>query len=148
MCRPSPLNLESYGIASFSFMTDKEYVLDKGLDLNGCKITVDREYKTNTENDSYHMVELKIFVRPKKRGTFPYKIKLELGGFFITNKSDQYTEDTLRAIVYINGASMLYGVAREYIFMATCHNMCGPFMLPSVSFRPDSDKGEKAVSGK
>lgn len=134
MFHPSPLKLEGYGIRAFSFSTDGEYDPENAIDYDGLKLNVEREYKTNTENPSLHFIKMKISAKPKEKGAFPYSISLDIGGIFEARPTETCTEDKLKAIMYINGATILYGVAREYIYMATCHNMCGPFMLPSVSF--------------
>lgn len=148
MFLPSPLKLEGYGISSFSFSTNKDYNPETGINYDGLKLKVDRDYKTNVDDPALHLVEMKISVKSKKKGDFPYIIDIELGGVFEAKATEKCPEEKLKGAVYINGASILYGVAREYIYMATCHNMCGPFMLPSISFAPDPKSSETQAKKK
>ncbi|MBT9748627.1 protein-export chaperone SecB [Desulfovibrio desulfuricans] len=136
MFQSSPLKLEGYGISSFGFSTDQGYNPEKGINGDNIKLSVEKKYKKNTEDSSLHLIEMKISVKPKESGGFPYTINMEIGGVFRTEVTEHCPEDKLAGIVAVNAPSLLYGVAREYIFIATCHNMCGPFMLPSISFIP------------
>lgn len=134
MFLPSPLKLEGYGIEAFSFSTSKGYNPDQPIDCDGLKLTVEREYRTHKDNQSIHFIKLHIVAKPKKKGSFPYSLALSIGGVFEAKATERCPDEKLKGVVYANAPSILYGVAREYIYMATCHNICGPFMLPSISF--------------
>lgn len=148
MFLPSPLKIQGYGITDFSFTTDRDYDPEGEIDYDALNLNVERSYKTNIENPSLHFVRIKIFITPKEKGTFPYNISLDIGGVFEAKATERCPDEKLKGVVYVNGPTILYGIAREYLFMATCHNMCGPFMLPSVSFAPQPPPQKNTIQSK
>jgi len=62
----------------------------------------------------------------------PYSGSIVMEGFFRVH--DSVAEDIMPKIVAINGASILYGSARDYIALITSRSVNGEFVLPSVSF--------------
>lgn len=78
-----------------------------------------------------HTVELTLDGSPKPDSAFAYTFTIKLVGFFDGRQLPELDRD---AIVAVNGASMLYGVAREMLLSITSRAAQGPVMLPSVNF--------------
>lgn len=69
----------------------------------------------------------------------PYDISLEAVGRF-TEELD-VSLDERRDIVAINGGSLLYSAAREFVLMVTGRGPNPPYRLPTIRFSP-SDRDE------
>lgn len=132
---PSPLNLQGYGITEYKFSTSKDYDATQGLQQQNAQIRVKREHKINQTDPTLHLISLEVTVKARKKN-FPYSIKAVIAGIIRENFVVDEPEIKKKNIVAINGASLLYGALREYIYITTAHSMCGPYMLPTMSFLP------------
>nr|MDP9360952.1 protein-export chaperone SecB [Acidobacteriota bacterium] len=62
----------------------------------------------------------------------PYSINLDIVGYFLFAAGT--SEDLMFRMIYANGASILYGVARGFVGQATGAAKYGQFVLPAVNF--------------
>lgn len=62
-----------------------------------------------------------------------YHFRLRMIGFFRWTGGEQ-TEQDVAQIVAVNGASILYSSAREYLLMLTSRTPWGQITLPTMSF--------------
>lgn len=76
-------------------------------------------------------VQLRLRAEPKEGGKFPYKLEIELLGVF---DGERLSEEKRDALVAVNGASLLYGAAREIVLGLTSRSLMGAVLLPSVTF--------------
>lgn len=144
MYQPSPLDLISYGVYTFNISTNDEYDLDSNESpyfLNA-KYDVKHRYGIKQNDENIFFIELRISVTPKPKNQIPYNIKLRLAGVFHINEKVKFPKDK-RDILIVNATSILYGIAREYVSLATCHSKGGSLMLPSVSFAPKVKRPRK-----
>jgi preprotein translocase subunit SecB len=77
---------------------------------------------------------------------FPYTFNARLEGVFHINHNGDL--DERKSLVVCNGASMLYGAAREILLMTTARHKYGAVLLPSANFngmRPNN--GQSKVAG-
>lgn len=145
---PTPLELLFYGVESFSFHINSR--LNENIEpvTDAVNINVTTKHMVAADNDRINKVELDINVSSKGRKHPPYKIKLSMIGIF--EVTEECPEQHAVRLAQINGASILYGAAREYIFASTAHGKYGSYTLPSISFRPqqkDSLPGNGAPQG-
>jgi preprotein translocase subunit SecB len=92
-----------------------------------------------------HTVELKLEAEPNADTPgFPYKLQITLVGVF---DGRQLPEEKREALVAVNGASMLYGVAREILLGLTSRAVQGAVMLPTVEFSQLAEQIKPAVVG-
>jgi preprotein translocase subunit SecB len=91
-------------------------------------------------------VTLILLQQPTAKANFPYEFRLELVGFFRCSV-EGIEPETEERMVRINGASMLYGIAREIVRANTERGPWSGVMLPTISFyEPPPETSEtKAV---
>lgn len=91
--------------------------------------------------ESHYSVDLTLTAGPKEgQSNFPYRLKIQLLGIF---DGRDLPEEKREALVAVNGASMLYGVAREVLLSLTSRSVGGPVMLPTVEFSQFGDSLQK-----
>ena len=87
--------------------------------------------------ESRYSVDLTLTAGPREgHSDFPYRLKIQLLGIF---DGRDLPEEKREALVAVNGASMLYGVAREVLLSLTSRSVGGPVMLPTVEFSQFGD---------
>lgn len=77
-------------------------------------------------------VLLAINCDPSEKSHFPYSFVISLEGVFSIKHDGDLNER--KRLVMCNGASMLYGSAREMLLSLTARQKNGPMLLPSVNF--------------
>lgn len=95
------------------------------------KVAVDKD----PDNDTYQ-VTLEITAMPEdETKRIPYAIHLIVVGMFSVDEKWPDPEKLLK----VNGASILYSAAREFIITVTSRGPWPPTTLPTISFLPISD---------
>jgi len=84
------------------------------------------------------VVQLDVTVAPKEKGPFTYKAFLKVIGFF--NVSAEMREEEIPSFVEVNGGSILFSAAREYLLILTSRGPWPPLALPTVRIVPDELK--------
>lgn len=77
-------------------------------------------------------ISLRLRTPARGQAQRPYKIDVELAGFF--RLSGEFDEQEAARLVAVNGSSVLYSAAREYVWMVTSRGPWGPYQLPTVNF--------------
>jgi preprotein translocase subunit SecB len=75
---------------------------------------------------------LKVDFQPAAEANVPYSFSLNLTGLFKTSTS--ISEERVEKLVKTNGATILYGIAREMVRNLVGSGPCDGPILPSVSF--------------
>ena len=73
---------------------------------------------------------------------YPYKIHMTVIGIFQVD----INKDDYEKLLYINGSSILYSAAREFLITITCRGPWAPVNLPTYSFL-DKLKAASQTSG-
>jgi preprotein translocase subunit SecB len=136
--KASPLLLRHYYVISLNVAANPNFKPDQPIDLSWEDFSVESEYSPAPHTAQWQ-VRLHVQHRAHAQRNYSYSFSVEMLGLMNVNPS--FPADRHKELVEVNGASMLYGAAREIIRSATAH---GPFLailLPSVSFVPS-----KAVS--
>ena len=132
----SRLKLEQYNLTGFSLdPIDGAEPVALGAYANPS----DANFGSNTNFQTVQLengeqrftVELNLHAEPREGGTFPYRFKIALVGLF---DGHDLPEERREPLVCVNGASMLYGVAREMLLGISHRFIHGPIMLPTVHF--------------
>lgn len=92
-----------------------------------------------------YKVSLDVSVDPatKKPALEPYAVKIKIVGFF-TFKGE-ITNDQREKMLKLNGATILYGVARGIIAQTTGGGFHGKYILPAVNFVDMFKKKENQI---
>lgn len=126
----APLEIKRYFFPLVHVAADPQYELGTGMD----KVNFDvRTSVTKDENDLYQ-VAVEIIAEPEdEKHRIPYSIHLIGVGLFTVSEKWKEPEKILK----INGASMIYSAAREFLITVTARGPWPPVILPTISFKDD-----------
>lgn len=78
-----------------------------------------------------HSVSMKLELTPKESRVFPYRIEIHIVGIF---DGHDLPADRRDGLVAANGATLLYGAARDMVLTLTMRTFLGAVLLPTVAF--------------
>lgn len=152
--RQSPLQLNHYQlleviispIDGYKATDDNMYPPIESAEI---KANLEVGYPTDVENPDDFIVGLTLYVAPKEKNNFPYDITVGIRGFFST-LDDVVPDSEKQTFVAVNGASILYGVLRDFILSTTARFEFKSIMLPTVNFLDIKERfeGKKNLSPK
>ena len=70
----------------------------------------------------------------------PYDFFISITGFFTCPSTEEECGETLgklAPLIYVNGSSLLYSMAREYVRNITSGGPYGQYLLPTFRFNPE-----------
>ena len=100
-------------------------------------IEVETQIGQNDVDPQNWRVEINIQSGQKTR-SFPYSIDLGITGYF--RVVDEYPSEKAPLLVEVNGPSILYAAAREFVSILTSRGPYPPMLLPSLSFIPEPEE--------
>lgn len=132
MIPPPPLDIRQYEVETFAFYAHPDF--DSSRDNLGA-LDVNFNITQNAEEEREFRIDMKVRLaekgdRPDENA--PYSITLDIVGYFLFAAGT--SEDLMFRMIYANGASILYGVARGFVGQATGAAKYGQFVLPAVNF--------------
>lgn len=151
----APLQLDHYHFTSLSILareniniqeSEHNSVLYPKFEQNDIKTTISLGEPENETDPHQFVVLLNIFCDPEKNSTFPYSFAASLEGVFTITHTGPLEER--KKLVVCNGASMLYGAAREVLLSLSARQKYGAMLLPSANFNgmgPDSLSDKKQI---
>jgi preprotein translocase subunit SecB len=119
----SPLQLESCRLISISV----EAVPDAG---KGRNISISAKVELGQAQDNARRWRMVLTVTLAAES--PYTGHVSVEGFFTV--LDSFPDENMQKLVAVNGASILYGSAREFVSNLTSRSTNGELLLPSMSF--------------
>lgn len=132
MAQP-PLQLEESYFDVVSLEADPEYVPDAEARPQRHGVEMQLGLATVDDSPGVWRVSLDIHDKVIDEEASRYRFRLRVIGFFRWSTEGQ-PEDQVAQIVAINGASILYSSAREYLLMITSRAPWGQLSLPTMSF--------------
>lgn len=134
--KSSPLQLEHYFLAESHCKARTEppgegYESWGPADAEWFKTEV-RMFRGEDEAD-FFQIQLSIETVSEAESSLPYEILLHIIGYFRVDPD--FKHDNLEHLVQVNGASVLYSAARDFVLTLTSRGPWGPLMLPTVNFR-------------
>lgn len=146
----SPLQLDASVVSRLNFEADPEFQPDE----DGGEVKVDVSLDSNSGESESWRIRLTIAFGPKSKARSPYRGELEVHGYFHFSDDSVPSNEAAR-LVAVNGASMLYSGAREYLLLVTSRGPWPPIRLPTVSFRdievvqrePETDAAPQSGGG-
>lgn len=132
----SPLQLLEYFVADFHFTLNTRFDPQKDLELKIEELDATPRCEKHADNPFKWTVVLELKYQPSAETNTPYIFSIVLVGMFEVAKG--FEDDLVDRLVRTNGASVLYGIARELIREQTARGPDGPLILPTASFVPES----------
>ena len=132
--KPAPISLIEYFATDLAFSANPNFAPDKPTEMKESEFGVDVRLQRAPEVTEEHrwQLTLEIKCQTAPETNFPYSFRLVMVGFF-SAASTVKPEDEER-MVKIQGASVLYSMAREIVRAVTGRGPHRPVMLPTVSF--------------
>lgn len=128
----SPLQLIEYFVSEFHYGINSRYDGTKDLELRPDELAVETNCSPGKANPRVWTVTLQLKYQPAAERNTPYVFSISVVGFFEVAKIIE--DGRMPVLVRTNGASVLYGTAREIIREQTSRGPAGPFLLPTASF--------------
>lgn len=132
--KASPLTLHDYFVTDLTFSVNTSFDPQKDASLCFHDLSIERHLRPEEQDSLKWQLTLRLRQQASPEKNSPYAFSLVLVG--ILEVSAACPEDKRRRLVEVNGASMLFGAAREILRAVTSR---GPYLqtiLPSVSFYP------------
>jgi preprotein translocase subunit SecB len=149
----SPLQVKHYHFTALSVMARPDVDIEK-LDYGSepyppteeanIRVEVSLGEPSGESDPHQFVINLNITCNPGEQSHFPYLFAASLEGVFTINHEGDLEER--KRLVVCNGASMLYGAAREQLLSLTARHRYGPMLLPAANFNglaPAAELNEK-----
>jgi len=94
------------------------------------------QHKKQESEERLYQVSLTVSLHEKQDHIMAYKAEIQAVGF--VKVEEHIDAGRQENFAVINGASILYGAIREYLYMLTSRGPFEPVYLPTVSFMPAS----------
>lgn len=129
--RISPLRLKNSIISGASFRSSDQFV-PKGQSGSDLPPELKAEVSRAKRIDGHREWRVELKVSLEEGPSVPYFFSITVVGYF--EISEEIDDSTSENIVAVNGPTLLFGSAREFITLITGRGPHGPFQLPAVSF--------------
>lgn len=141
----SPLVIEFYYYRRAHFELKKRFAMEfkeTSPDSITPHIEVNSETGQNENDPQRWRVNIDFKVGHKERN-FPYVVEIGMTGYFRVR--DGYPAEKAELLVQVNGASILYAAARDFVTIMSSRNIYPAMLLPSLSFMPEPSASEVAT---
>lgn len=125
------LRLETYYFTNTSVSADPCYEPHEGV-VPAITIDTNIEMAQHSDDPNRWMITVGVHAKSGDEKPIPYKVDLEVVGFFRVEPEVQIEKAPL--LVQANGAAILYSSAREYLLMVTGRGPWPPISLPTTNF--------------
>ncbi len=128
----SPLLLNRYFVSDLHCSVNREHDVSKPFQLPIDLLNVEVNYRVDSNDARKWQLTMSVRFQPPLEQNPPYVFTMEIVGLFEVIPT--HPLEKVEQLVKVNGASILFGAAREAVRTATS---AGPFqsiILPSVSF--------------
>lgn len=136
--KPAPISLLEYFASDLAFSANPKFSPEKPTEIKKNEFGVDigLQLAPNESVDHRWQLTMEIKHQAAPETNFPYSFRLVLVGFF--SVAERVKPEDEERTVKIQGASVLYGMAREIVRAVTGRGPHRPVMLPTVSFYEQS----------
>jgi preprotein translocase subunit SecB len=132
--KPAPVNLLEYFVTDLALSANPDFAPDRAIESKegDFDVKIRQQPAPKETNDHRWQVTVEIIHQAAKGTNFPYAFRVVMVGFF---KAESWVkaEDEERT-VQIQGASVLFSMAREIVRALTGRGPYRPVILPTVSF--------------
>ncbi len=131
----SPIQLEAYALSDLAYRANQDHKPDQDTAYRDDDIVVEHKCERTQGDDRLWEASLSLRIQPRAEANAPFYISLQLSG--LVRALPELQSDNVEQLMRVNGASLLYGVAREVVRQVTALGPFSPLLIPSVTFRPD-----------
>jgi preprotein translocase subunit SecB len=131
----SPIQLEAYALSDLAYRANQDHKPDQETAYRDEDIVVDHKCERTPGDDRLWEATLSLRIQPRAEANAPFYVSLQLSG--LVRALPELQSDNIEQLMRVNGASLLYGVAREVVRQVTALGPFSPLLIPSVTFRPD-----------
>jgi preprotein translocase subunit SecB len=131
----SPIQLEAYALSDLAYRANQDHKPDQDTAYGEKDIVVEHKSERIQGDDRLWEASLSLRIQPRAEANAPYYISLQLSG--LVRALPELQSDNIEQLMRVNGASLLYGVAREVVRQVTSMGPFAALLIPSVTFRPD-----------
>lgn len=150
MTQPSPLNASPLRLHGHSFTEISVKASEQDNPEGGFSLSTQRTIHVHSDDLLKFLLTLEVALGSNSQDQeAPYTADLTIHGEFEVAK--EFTARSPEELVYVTGASMLYGACREMLANITARSSHGMSTLPSVSFgamKPAAKKANKKTAKK
>ena len=128
-----PLQLDGYVFTKLLVEANSEYNLEEQQEISQSEIDFSLGIVVGKDKDNplLYQIQIQIENLRAKKAILPYTIEARVVGVFSVDPD--FKHDDLERLIQINGASMLFGAAREQILTLTGRGPFGPLKLPTIN---------------
>jgi preprotein translocase subunit SecB len=130
--KPAPISLVEYFVTDLSLAANRNYVEAKGLEVKPGEFATDVNVTRVDAGERKWQLVLEVKHQAAPETNFPYAFRAAVVGFFTV--APRVAADEEERTVKIQGASVLYGVAREIVRAMTGRGPHRPILIPTASF--------------
>jgi len=131
----SPVQLEAYALTDVSCRANQEHKPDQPVSYREEDIVINHKSERDPSDDRLWKASLSVNIQPRAEANAPYCVSVQLSA--LVRALPQLETKDIETLMRVNGASLLYGVAREVVRQVTSIGPYAPLLIPSVTFRPD-----------
>ncbi|WP_025324470.1 protein-export chaperone SecB [Deferrisoma camini] len=140
-----PLRLENYFFPRVLVEANPNFANTDTNQEVPIKLSAQPQVSVNTKDPLRFRLILKIRVAYDEDHPSPYGIELDAVGFFRVDET--VPEDQRTTLVHVNGSTILFAAAREFLLGVTGRGPWGNVMLPAWSFHPGVHMEEPPKEG-
>lgn len=137
-----PLRLERYFYTKIVCLANPEFKPAEEGQTAKIELQSHSQLMRHAEDEMRWQVVLDLKTPSMEESGSPYELDFQIVGFF--QVSDDYPADKMEKLVGINGTSMLYSSARDFIMTISSRGPWPPIFLPTVTYgQPSAQDANK-----
>jgi len=136
-----PLRLERYFYTKIVCLANPEFKPANEGQTANIEFQSHSQVMRHAEDERRWQVVLDLKTPTLEESGSPYELDFQIVGFF--QVSNDYPADNMEKLVGINGTSMLYSSARDFVMTISSRGPWPPIFLPTVSYGPPSTPAAK-----
>ena len=140
------VDLIGYAVSGVSFKVDLEHLNERAIQIDRNDLLRDTSTQRSDETPSIWQIEMHLGIKRNAQKKYAYHWDLSLLGVLKCDIPERVLDAAqLQDNILLNGCSLLYTTAREYLRSLTALALKGPILLPTVTFAlmPSTKKQHK-----
>ena len=128
-----PLQLDGYVFTKLLVEANSDYDPEKQQETTESEIDFSLGIVVGKDKDNPRLYQIEIHIENLRAKTtiLPYTVEAKVVGVFSVDP--EFKHDDLERLIQVNGASMLFGAAREQILTISGRGPFGPLKLPTIN---------------